>query len=90
MGWLHSGQSGASLVMRRTLMERPLRPEVARAARWSCAAVSVTSAGGPLTLAHGYSRLCVVVITKSDTQCAVHVELRRKLYKPRSASYRSS
>jgi len=34
-GWLHSGQDGASSVMRRTLIERPLRPEATLGVRWT-------------------------------------------------------
>ncbi len=42
MGWLHSGQAGASSVMPRTLTERPLRPEAnwVRAVFWGGVALS--------------------------------------------------
>jgi hypothetical protein len=47
MGWLHSGQAGASLVMSRTLTERPLRPEATWVGALPWAAAVLTCADGP-------------------------------------------
>lgn len=51
-GWLHPGHAGASSVMRRTLMERPLRP--ALSARWSVRGSEPVSR--PLTVLGGRLR----------------------------------
>lgn len=53
MGWLHSGQAGASPVMRGTLRERLLRPEATWMWALPWAGAPLTCVDGPLTFAVG-------------------------------------
>jgi hypothetical protein len=63
MGWLHSGQAGASSVMPRTLTERPLRPEATWVGVLPWAGVVLACADGPQTFA--VVRRCSSALSRS-------------------------
>jgi hypothetical protein len=61
MGWLHWGHAGASSVMRRTLTERPLRPEATWTQKLPCACAAVICADSPQRFDRAHRQLPRVI-----------------------------